>query len=123
MLTTCTIGMSNVASFSEKAASEAERAGAAIGTVVGLGMILSIWCFGAVILGLMVIFTRGQKTIEIVQPGSKDGRKNKRGLSQASGRIATTDVTEEIGKLAKLNADGLLSDEEFTQLKAKIIGG
>lgn len=42
--------------------SDAERAGAAIGTAVGAGMILTIWFLGAAILGMMVMFTRG-KTI------------------------------------------------------------
>jgi hypothetical protein len=42
---------------------EAERAGAAIGTALGVGMILWVWVLGAAILGLLVFFSRGQKTI------------------------------------------------------------
>lgn len=44
---------------------EAEKAGAAVGTVIGVGMILTIWALGAAILGLFVVFTRGSKvTVE-----------------------------------------------------------
>lgn len=45
------------------AASEAERAGQAVGSVIGVGMILAIWGFGVVILGAMVMLTRGRKII------------------------------------------------------------
>ena len=38
--------------------SSAEQAGAAIGTGLGAAMILGIWVFGAIILGLFVLFTR-----------------------------------------------------------------
>lgn len=38
--------------------SEAEKAGAAIGTGIGAALILSIWVFGDIILGLFVLFTR-----------------------------------------------------------------
>lgn len=39
-------------------ASEAGRAGAAIGGTIGTGMLLGIWLIGDVILGLFVLFTR-----------------------------------------------------------------
>ena len=38
--------------------SEAERAGATIGTGIGVALILGIWLIGDVILGLFVLFTR-----------------------------------------------------------------
>ena len=38
--------------------SEAERAGTALGTGIGAAMILGIWVFGDIILGLFVLFTR-----------------------------------------------------------------
>lgn len=38
--------------------SEAERAGAAVGTGLGAMMLISIWVFGDIILGLFVLFTR-----------------------------------------------------------------
>lgn len=44
-------------------ASEAEKAGHAIGTFLGVGMLVSLWAAGALILGLLVAFTRGKKVI------------------------------------------------------------
>jgi hypothetical protein len=35
----------------------------------------------------------------------------------------TDDLTEKLTKLAKLRSDGVLSDEEFKTLKAKLIAG
>lgn len=46
-------------------ASDAEAAGAAIGTALGVGTLLFIWLVGDVILGLFVLFTRRKKTIEV----------------------------------------------------------
>ena len=43
--------------------SDAEKAGAAIGTAIGVSMLLGIWGMGALILGLFVMFTRGSKVI------------------------------------------------------------
>ena len=43
--------------------SAAERAGAAIGTTIGVTMILVIWGAGTLILGLMVLLTRGRTEI------------------------------------------------------------
>lgn len=48
--------------------SDAQAAGAAIGTVIGVGMILTIWALGAAILGLFVYFTQGRKvTVETIK--------------------------------------------------------
>lgn len=44
-------------------ASEAERAGATIGATVAIGMILTFWVLGDIILGLLVLLTRGKKVI------------------------------------------------------------
>lgn len=44
-----------------QAASEAEEAGAAIGTAIGLSIIISTWAFGVVVLGLLVLLTRPRK--------------------------------------------------------------
>jgi DNA-directed RNA polymerase subunit RPC12/RpoP len=41
-----------------KATDDAEKAGRAIGTALGGGIIVAIWVAGAVILGLFVLFTR-----------------------------------------------------------------
>lgn len=40
------------------AASEAERAGAAIGTGLGVSMILGLWVIGDIIIGILVLLTR-----------------------------------------------------------------
>lgn len=42
---------------------EGGRAGHAIGTAIGTGMILSIWVMGDIILGAFVLLTRGKKII------------------------------------------------------------
>lgn len=42
---------------------DAERAGAGLGMVLGFGMILSLWVMGDIILGLFVLLTRGKKII------------------------------------------------------------
>ena len=41
-----------------EAMGEAEQAGAAIGTGLGAMMLISVWVFGDIILGLFVLFTR-----------------------------------------------------------------
>lgn len=44
---------------------EAEKAGGAVGTIIGVSMILLMWALGAAILGLFVMLTRGSKiTVE-----------------------------------------------------------
>jgi hypothetical protein len=53
---------SNVINTSQ---SEAERAGAAIGTGIGVIMILFVWCIGAVITGLLALVTRGGKSVTV----------------------------------------------------------
>lgn len=47
--------------------SEAGRAGAAIGSALGMSMLMGIWLTGAVVLGLFVLFTRGPKIIETIE--------------------------------------------------------
>jgi Kef-type K+ transport system membrane component KefB len=42
---------------------EATRVGTAIGGTIGTGVIMVFWAMGAFILGLLVLFTRGRKTI------------------------------------------------------------
>lgn len=44
-------------------ASDAERAGTAIGGTIGSGMLITLWAMGDIILGLFVLLTRGRKTI------------------------------------------------------------
>jgi hypothetical protein len=52
------VGGMNAATEGMQAMSEAEQAGAAIGTGIGAMMILVIWVFGDIILGLFFLFTR-----------------------------------------------------------------
>lgn len=70
MLYSCATGMAGV---NEQTATmtESERAGAAIGTGLGLFMILGIWAAGALILGFAVMFTRGNKIIRTIEDGRK----------------------------------------------------
>jgi hypothetical protein len=56
-------GLGDTGAAYQEMQTEAEQAGFAIGTAIGMGMILSLWFLGAAILGLMVFVTRGQKTI------------------------------------------------------------
>lgn len=56
-------GLSGTAERAASLTSEAEQAGYAVGTALGVGMILSVWAAGALILGLFVLFTRGRKVI------------------------------------------------------------
>ena len=48
----------NAASKIVESSSGASQAGAAIGTGLGAAMIIGLWGFGAIILGLFVLFTR-----------------------------------------------------------------
>lgn len=48
---------------------DAEQAGAAIGTAIGFGVVLFIWAAGAIVLGLLSFMSRGSKVvIETVVP-------------------------------------------------------
>lgn len=50
----------NAATEGMEAMSEAEQTGAAIGTGIGAAMILGVWVFGDIILGLFVLFTKAK---------------------------------------------------------------
>lgn len=54
-------GISKNAEQYRTLATEAERQGAAAGTGLGIMMLLMTWAAGAVVLGLLVLFTRGRK--------------------------------------------------------------
>lgn len=47
----------------DNTSNEYEQAGAAIGATIGTSAIVFFWAAGDVILGLLVLFTRGKKTI------------------------------------------------------------
>ncbi|MCQ1772886.1 hypothetical protein NOI24_16370 [Neorhizobium galegae] len=48
----------NAATKDYSALSGAEQAGAAIGTGIGMAMVLVLWVLGAIMLGMFVLFTR-----------------------------------------------------------------
>ena len=56
-------GMGSASNVYNSADSSAAQAGASIGMALGFGMIISIWAFGDIILGMFVLFTRGDKII------------------------------------------------------------
>lgn len=47
------------------AINEAEQAGAAIGTTIGVGLLVALWALGDIILGILVLLTRRKKLVEI----------------------------------------------------------
>jgi hypothetical protein len=54
-----------VSDVSQNAVNDAERAGAAIGTGLGMTFLLFIWGVGDLILGMFVLFTRRKKIITV----------------------------------------------------------
>jgi hypothetical protein len=54
-----------VGDMNHQAVNDAERAGAAIGTGLGMTFLLFVWGVGDVILGLFVLLTRRKKLITI----------------------------------------------------------
>lgn len=51
----------DIVEISDSAASDAERAGTALGGTLGAGMILTLWVMGDIILGLATLLTRPSK--------------------------------------------------------------
>jgi len=60
-------GLASAGNAMSGAVNDAERAGAAIGTTIGMGLILALWAAGDVILGIFVLLTRRKKIIEVEQ--------------------------------------------------------
>lgn len=56
-------GVSGSVDRMEGLSTDAERAGAVIGTGLGVGMLVSVWAAGSLILGLFVLLTPGRKVI------------------------------------------------------------
>ncbi|EKO3534171.1 hypothetical protein K1L80_000730 [Vibrio fluvialis] len=48
----------SIGEMTDTITSDAEKAGAAIGGTIGTGLLLGLWVFGDIILGLFVMFTR-----------------------------------------------------------------
>lgn len=61
MLAWLVLGVGAAGDVMNTAQSEAERAGAAIGTGLGVGMVLTVWVMGDIILGLLVLLTRPKR--------------------------------------------------------------
>jgi|APCry1669192522_1035417.scaffolds.fasta_scaffold01145_6 hypothetical protein len=76
--------------------STAESAGRAIGSAIGFASLLTLWVFGDIILGVLVLFTRGQKII----------------VEETSGGSSYSSVTASEGNFSK-------ADELIAQLKAQ----
>lgn len=57
-------GFSAASDSMQSTVNEAEQAGAAIGTTIGMGMLMIFWVLGDIILGMFVLFTRRKKIIE-----------------------------------------------------------
>ncbi|SOC47654.1 hypothetical protein SAMN05892877_13211 [Rhizobium subbaraonis] len=45
------------------ATTELEQSAKAVGSVIGIGLLLFVWACGSIVLGLLALVTRGQKTI------------------------------------------------------------
>jgi hypothetical protein len=54
-----------MSSASHTPVGEAAQAGQAIGTAIGVGLLLMLWAIGDVILGIAVLVTRRKKIIEV----------------------------------------------------------
>ncbi|WP_420023737.1 hypothetical protein ACN9JG_06150 [Cereibacter azotoformans] len=63
MLVTTLAGLAGTGEQMQAAVSDAERAGTAIGTALGMGVIMAIWLPGAALLGIFVWLTSGKKII------------------------------------------------------------
>jgi len=50
--------MGSIGEITNATSSNAEKTGAAIGGAIGTGMLISVWGFGDIILGLFVLLTR-----------------------------------------------------------------
>jgi hypothetical protein len=56
-------GLVMVGNTYNAAGSSAEQAGTAIGGAIGMGMVIALWAFGDVVLGIFVLLTKGKKVI------------------------------------------------------------
>lgn len=63
MLISLVGGMMAVSNHTATLTSQAERAGATIGTAMGMSAILFVWVVGIVVLGIFVLLTKGKKVI------------------------------------------------------------
>lgn len=57
------VGSEEIEAGASEAYQEAYRTGETIGATIAIGVILTFWVLGDIILGLLVILTRGKKVI------------------------------------------------------------
>lgn len=57
------MGIDGLSEGAKDLQSDAEKAGYGLGAALGMGALLLIWALGDIILGLLVILTRGKTTI------------------------------------------------------------
>lgn len=55
------VGLNGAAQKTANYHTPAEQTGVAIGTGIGVAMVLFVWVLGTVILGFMMMFTRGRR--------------------------------------------------------------
>lgn len=74
-------------------------------------------------MGDIVIYAAGNKAKikDIDKHDAKDMAEFIRAFISNSGSKSEFDLTKELEKLAKLKEQGVINDDEFTQLKAKLI--
>ncbi len=63
MLIAVISGLNNVGNYTQTLNSQAEISAAGTGAAIGIGFIIVFWAAGDVILGLLVMFTRGKVSI------------------------------------------------------------
>lgn len=56
-------GLNGASNHTAALHSEAERAGASIGTGLGVAFVLFLWVLGTIIFGFMMMFTRGRREL------------------------------------------------------------
>jgi hypothetical protein len=65
MLLWAIVGINATSEVSSTAINDAERAGAAIGATIGMGLVIMLWALGDIILGIFVLLTRRKKIVEV----------------------------------------------------------
>ena len=88
--------------------SAAEQIGAGIGVTIGVAVLLVLWAIGDLILGILVLVTRGSKVI-IEESASPLGARPSAALSEPSLDFARADQ-----RIAQLKAEAALSSSRPT---------
>lgn len=91
--------------------SSAEQIGANIGATLGFAAIGSIWLFGAILLGILVLLSRGDTIIIEEKPVSRS--------ENASGHLSPSDLSRADARIAEMIAASTMS-KETTSIQTKI---